>query len=222
MTYIEYALYDLDMPEAEIKTNIESAIRYGVDCVSVPFALTKFCKNLSKGTKTLVSNAIDYPLGISDTNTRNSAVSNAIQNGATKIDLVIQNNYLGYKKYEKLKQDILSNLEICQNNNVSLFFYLEYRIFTHQALIKACNLLLETNSIKNVYVSTGYMLDSIDDNIIATVLLKQKTNINTIFTGNIWTKNHIKTLVKNNITSIRTNTVNAISLFTESLSKNID
>jgi len=217
MTYLEYAIYDLDNTEVEIKSNIELAIQQRVNVISVPFALTKFCKSLVKGTDILVSNAIDYPLGISDTKTRNSAISNAIDNGAQKIDLVLQNNYLSLKKYDKLKQDIYSNLEICKKYNIELCFYLEYRTFTHQSLIKACNMLYETGSINNVYVSTGYMLDNIDDNIIAVVLLKQKTNINTIFSGNIWTEQHVRTLVKNNINHIRFNNIYSAILYNKYL-----
>jgi deoxyribose-phosphate aldolase len=220
MKYIEYALYDLDNNDVEIKSNLESAIQYQVNTISVPFALTKFCRVLTKGTNVLVANAIDYPLGISDTKTRNNAIENAIDNGAQKIELVLQNSYLSLKKYDKLRQDILSNLEICQKNNIELSFYLEYRIFTHQALIKACNLLTETGVIKKAYVSTGYMLDNIDDNIIAVILLKQKTNINTIFSGNIWTEQHVKTLIKNDINYIRLNNINSISLYYRYLSNN--
>lgn len=217
MTYLEYAIYDLDNTEAEIKSNIELAIQQQVNDISVPFALTKFCKLLVKGTNILVSNAIDYPLGISDTKTRNNAILNAIDNGAQKIDLVLQNSYLNLKKYDKLKQDIISNLEICKKYNIELCFYLEYRTFTHQSLIKACNMLYETGSINNVYVSTGHMLDNIDDNIIAVILLKQKTNINTIFSGNIWTEQHVKTLIKNNINHIRFNNIYSAILYNKYL-----
>lgn len=218
MKYVEYALYDLDSSENEIKLNIETATLNAVDWISVPFALTKYTKNITKGTKTRVSNAIDYPFGISDINTRNCAISNAIDNGAEKIEIVLQNNYLNYKKYDKIRQDIKSNIEICKKNNIPLVYYLEYRIFTHQSLIKACQILMEY-SLDSVYVSTGHMIDNIDDNIIAAILLKQKTNINTIFSGNIWTEKHVATLIKNNINHIRLNHINGIVLYNQYSSK---
>lgn len=209
MNYIEYAIYDLDYTEEEFKSSVESAIKAGVDCISVPFALTKLCKSITKNTQILVSNPIDYPLGISDIKTRNSAVLNSIQNGADKIEIVIQNNYLSSKKYDKLRQDIQSNFEICKTNNIPIFYYLEYRVFTHQSLIKACNILLEM-LIDNIYVSSGYMLDNIDDNIIATMLLQQKTNIKTICTSDIWTKKQAQLLLKNKISRFRFKSLNSI------------
>lgn len=213
MKYKEYALYDLDYSEIDIKTSIESVINFGIDTISVPYFYTKLSKGIiSNYPNITISNAIDYPFGLSDTKTRNEAVSNAIYNGATKISLVLQNNYLSNKKYDKLRQDISSNLEICKKNNVDLIYYLEYRIFTHQSLIKACNLLLEA-ALDKVYVSTGHMLDEIHDNIIAVNLLKQKTNINPIFTANIWTKEHVALLRKNEISSIRFNNLNALKTY---------
>lgn len=209
MIYTEYAIYDFDNTEDEIKLRVESAIRLGINCISVPFALTKFCKNITKNTNTIVSNAIDYPLGILDTKTRNNAVSNAIDNGAEKIEIMIQNNYLSGKKYDKIRQDIKTNHEICQAKNIPIYYYLEYRVFTHHSLIKACNLLLET-PIDTVYVSSGHMLDSVEDNMIATMLLQQKTNIKSIFSTDIWTKQQAQLLLKNNIDKFRFKSINSL------------
>lgn len=214
MTYIEYALYDLDFNEEEIKSSIDAAISLNVDCLSVPYYLTKSCKAAVKNTNIKIANPIDYPLGILDSLSRNQIVVNAINNGTDSVQIVIQNHYLNYKKYDKLRQDIQSNYEICQKHNISISYILEYRVFTHQSLIKACNLLLEA-PIQNIYVSSGHMLDNVEDNIIATILLKEKTGINTIFTGNIWTKNHVQLLKKNNIDSLKLNNINSIRLYKE-------
>jgi deoxyribose-phosphate aldolase len=211
MMHIEYSLYDLEYSEEEIKQNIEKAKVLGIKSISAPYAWTKLCKSLVKDTGIIVSNAIDYPLGIMDTKTRNNAIVNAIENGAEKLEIVIQNNYLNNKKYDKIRADIKSNYDICQQNNILLQYFLEYRIFTHQSLIKACNLLLEV-PIDTVYVSTGHMIDNTEDNVIATMLLAEKTKINTVFTGNIWNKKQVEILRKNNIKKARLNTINAIGL----------
>jgi len=210
MKYIEYASYSTDTDENEIKLNIEKIkdLKH-ISYISIPYFYTKLCRNILKDTNIKVSNAIDYPLGISDTKSRSSAVLNAINNGAQKIELVFPNNLLANRKYDKIKTDIKLNKQICDDNNVELFFYLEYRTFTHQSLIKACNILKEHN-INYVYPSTGYMLDNIDDNIIATILLNQKSNITTIFSGNIWNKDHFEKLKKNNISCVRISTLNII------------
>lgn len=214
MSYTEYAVYHMDFSEEEMKNSINDAIKYSVNYICVPYAYTKFCKSLIKETNIKISNSIDYPLGLSDTKTRNLAIINAIENGAEKISIVIQNNYLNLKKYDKLRQDIKSNYEICLKANIPLYYYLDYRIFTHQSLIKACNILLEM-SINNVYVSTGYLLDNVEDNIIACVLLKEKTGINTIFTSNIWNKKHTDLLHKSQIDHLRFSNSHGLTLYNQ-------
>jgi deoxyribose-phosphate aldolase len=208
---IEYNLYNIDYNEIELKAKIEEAIKYSVSSISVPFAYTKLCKSLVKDTGIKIANPIDYPLGIMDTNSRGFAIKNAIDNGAQKINIVIQNNLLCSKKYDKIKQDIQNNNNICTEKNVDLNYYVEYRTFTHQSLIKACAILLE-NNIQKAYVSTGFMLDNPEDNLIATVLLKDKSKIQTIFTGNIWTVKHVENLRKNNISYVCTNSIESIKL----------
>jgi deoxyribose-phosphate aldolase len=214
MKNIEYAIYDLDLDEEEIKVKILNAQSLNINCISIPYFYTKLVKSLVKDTQIIVSNSIDYPHGLSDTKSRNSAVKNAIVNGAQKIEIVIQNNLLSNRKYDKIRNDIKSNIDICAINNIPITYYLEYRIFTHHSLIKACDIIQEFG-LKSVYPSTGNMIDNIDDNIIASILLKEKTGISTIFTGNIWNKNHIEKLNKYKIDQIRTNTLNGVRLFNE-------
>jgi deoxyribose-phosphate aldolase len=213
MKYIEYAIYDMDFNENEIKQNIEKAITSKVNCISIPYAYVKFAKNLIVNNNIIISTAIDYPLGLADTKSRNCAIINAIDVGCDKIEIVIQNNLLGLRKYDKIRQDIKTNQEICQTKNIPIFYYLEYRVFTHQSLIKACEILQEFG-VNTVYPSSGYMIDSIEDNITASVLLTQKTKITTIVSGNVWTKNHLSLLNKNNLTNIRTNNLNSLYLLT--------
>jgi deoxyribose-phosphate aldolase len=213
---IEYNLCDLDSSDAEIKEKITKAIDFGIRSICVPYGYTKLCRSLTKNTTIIVANAIDYPLGLSDTGSRNNLISNAINNGAQKINVVIQNIYLANRKYDKIREDVQSNYKICQDKNVEITYYLEYRIFTHQALIKACLLLLE-NNINKVYVSTGYMIDNPEDNIIAAVLLNEKSKIKTVFNGNIWLKKHIDNLKKNHIMNISTNSLEGLRLLNQHL-----
>lgn len=208
---IEYHLIDIDCSENEIKEKILCATKHGIKNISVPQAYIKLCKNLIKNMDVIVSTPIDYPLGLADTESRCYMVEQAIRSGAKQINIVIQNHYLSSRKYDKIKYDVKKIYEICQNNNIKANYYIDYRIFTHQSLIKACSILLE-NGIKNVYVSTNYFVDNPDDNIIATILLKNKTGINSIFTANVWTTKHIDNIIKNDIIDICTNSIQSMKL----------
>jgi deoxyribose-phosphate aldolase len=213
---IEYSLLDIDNNEDEIKEKILSAINFNIHSICVPYIHTKMCKFLIKNTNIIVSNAVDYPMGASDSISRQEMINNHIDNGAEQINIVIQNPYLSSRKYDKIRADIKSNLEICQKKIVKLKYYIEYRIFTHQTLTKVCNIFLE-NNLNEIYVSTGHMLDDPSDNLIASVLLKEKTGINTIFNGKIWTKKHVENLVKNNIYNISVSSLESLKLLSENL-----
>jgi deoxyribose-phosphate aldolase len=208
---IEYHILDIDCSENEIKEKIIYALQKGIKSISVPQTYIKLCKILTKDMNVVVSTPIDYPLGLTDTESRCFMVQQAVRSGVKKINIVIQNHYLSNKKYDKIKYDIQKIYEVCQNNNIEVNYYTDYRIFTHQSLIKACTILLE-NGIKNVYVSTSYFIDNPDDNIVATILLRDKTGINSIFTANVWNTRHIDNLIKNNIINVGTNSIESIKL----------
>lgn len=211
MKYIEYAIYDLDYSDTEFKKNISDAVRFNVNCISVPVAYNRLCRTLIKDTNILLSNSIDYPLGIMDTDSRKISIENHINNGAQKIDIVIQNNLLNLKKYDKIKIDIEQNLTVCNKYNIPLYYYIEYRVFTHQSLIKVCELLYSCG-IQNVYISTGYRLDNPEDNLIAVTLIKSKSPINVIFTANLWTEKHAEIIKKNKIDCFRTSSLETLRL----------
>lgn len=201
----------MDNNENELKEKVSKAISYKVTEICVPYALTRHVRLVTKNTDIIVSNMIDYPFGLMDTKSRLSSIENAIKNGAQKINIVIQNPYLSFRKYDKIKIDLAQNYDLCAQNNIDISCYLEYRVFTHHALLKACNILLD-NNINNVYVSTGHLLDDPMDNLTACILLSKKTKINTIFTSNIWTEKQARYLQKNKITNFNFTNLRSIEL----------
>jgi hypothetical protein len=118
------------------------------------------------------------------------------------------------KKYDKFREDIRMNYDLCLSNNVEINYILEYRKFDYIFLSKIAEILFNLN-IKRVYPSTGYMLDNISDNMIACVYLNNKTNIKCISTADIWLKTHIIDLLKNKIHGIRFKNLNALKMFYE-------
>jgi hypothetical protein len=70
--------------------------------------------------------------------------------------------------------------------------------------------------VKTIYPSTGYRLDDISDNILASALINKKVPINIICNGNIWNIGQVSSLNKGHLYGIKVNSVNALNL----LSKN--
>ena len=100
------------------------------------------------------------------------------------------------RKYDKFREDIKNNLEICTKNNIELRYILEYRVFTYELLYKVSQILMDFG-INTIYPSTGYLLDDINDNILASALINKKVPINIICNGNIWNISQINNVSKN-------------------------
>jgi deoxyribose-phosphate aldolase len=200
MIYTEYACLDYSINEIETTKNITDAIKYGITNISVlPYTLNTL-RSISdiKDKNISVSCPIDFPLGVSDLKTRSFAVSSLCKtynNLISSIDLFIPTKTITNRKYDKFRDDIKTNLEICNEFNIQLRYILEYRIYNHDVLAKVCQILMDYG-INTVLPSSGTMIDDIHDNLIACNFLMNKSKINTIATGNIYNDKQVNSVIK--------------------------
>jgi deoxyribose-phosphate aldolase len=210
---VEFSAYDTATSDEELKEIFKELQQTHVDNVCVFLSHIKLARaNLAENIK--ISTSIDYPLAISDTKTRLIAIESAIKQGAQIINIVAQPYYLCNRKYDKFRDDIKQTLELCQKHEVALRYILEYRIFTYDLLYKASQILL-TSGINTIYPSTGYLLDDINDNILASALINKKVPINIICNGNIWNIGQVKNIYKTKLFGIKVNSTNALKLLQE-------
>lgn len=212
--YIDYIINDASITESEAKKNLEYIFGSTnkenlINSITTPIFLTKSIKNFLKEKKidnsVTVSCLIDYPMGVSDIKTRLTAVDQAIIAGANCVDIVMPQNLAANRKYDKIREDIKQTLENTKNKDIKVRYMLEYRIFDHHCLKKICEI-FDDFQIKYCFPSTGFFLDNISDNIIAsTFLYKNSKNIHIISSGQFWNENHFKTIIKSGIYGIRTN-----------------
>jgi deoxyribose-phosphate aldolase len=219
--YIDFALIDTELVDSDAKKLIEEIIVYPVNSITVPIYLVKPIKNLIP-EKILLSCLIDYPLGISDVKTRRSAIEQSVKAGATCVDIAMPQNLAANRKYDKIRDDIKSAKEFCDCNNTQIRYILEYRTFDHHCLKKICEI-FENHQIKYVYPSTGFFLDNLADNILASIFLHQNSkDLNVISTGNIWTNKHFDTLLKSGLFGFRTTSIYSLKNFMSFNSSNKD
>ena len=209
--YTEYACYDISINEEEVKKNIATAIKLGPSCISIHSFSLPYIKNLPLNEVKL-SCVIDYPMGLNDIATRNSMVLQAAKNNnVSVIDISMPSKFIVNRKYDKFREDIKANLEICKEHNVELRYILEYRIFSHEILAKVCQI-LKTFDVKRVLPSSGFLLDDINDNIIAAKYLMAKSGIDVVCNGNIWTKQQIETVSRSGVYGLRVNHIPSLEL----------
>lgn len=220
MIYTEYACLDYSINEAESVKNITDAIKYGVTNISVlPYTLSTI-KSLDdiKNKELNISCPVDFPYGASDPKTRSFAVSNLCKNHGNilkTIDLFIPTKIITNRKYDKLRDDIKTNLETCNEFNIKLRYILEYRIYNHEVLAKVCQIFMDYG-INTILPSSGTMIDDINDNLIACNFLMNKSKINTITTGNVYNEKQINNVVKmTDLYGIRLFNIHSLYLFME-------
>jgi deoxyribose-phosphate aldolase len=122
-------------------------------------------------------------------------------------------NLASNRKYDKIREDVKNNSEFCQQNSMELRYTLEYRIFDHHCLKKLCEI-FANSGVQYVYPSTGYFLDNLADNILASIFLYQNsTDIKIISTGNIWTSKHFETIGKSGLFGFRSSSLHSLQNF---------
>lgn len=201
--YIDFAIIDTDLDEKKAKQDIETVVKYGVDGICLPHYLIKPCKYLINTETTDLSCFIDFPLGISDTKTRLFAVKQAILTGANTIDVAMPQNLAANRKYDKIREDVKGIKEICQENNIKIRFVLEYRAFDHRCLKKICEI-FDYFEIQYAFPSSGFFIDNLSDNLIASSFLHQNSKeLNIICSGNLWLEKHFNIVYKSGIYGVR-------------------
>lgn len=207
MLKIEYGHHDVASNENEVKNILTNVVTYPIDSVSVFPYYTKLAKIITEN-KCQLGTIIDYPFGLSDTETRVLSVANAISSGANIIQIVSPSSLLCNKKYDKFKKEIEAINNLCVENSVELRYVLEYRIFTSDLLYKLSYILSE-HGVGTIYPSTNHLMDTISDNILVTMLLKKKNpKINIIVNGSAWTDDQINLILANkNIYAYKTSNI---------------
>lgn len=211
--YIDFAFIDTEINESAARNTIKHIIDNSyVNSISLPIYFTKLIKPfLNNGLD--FSCLIDYPLGISDTKTRLCGVKEAINLGFNTIDISMPQNLAANRKYDKIRDDIRSITELVAEKKTNIRYILEYRKFDHHCLKKICEI-FENMHIEYVFPSTGYFLDNISDNVIASIFLhKNSENLKIISTGNIWLDKHFESLINSGLFGFRTSSVHTLQNF---------
>jgi deoxyribose-phosphate aldolase len=211
--YIDFAFIDTEISENEAKETIKSIIdKSYVNSITVPIYFIKLIKPyINNGLD--FSCLIDYPLGISDSKTRACAVTEAVSLGFNTIDISMPQNLAANRKYDKIRDDIKSINDLVVDKKLNIRYILEYRKFDHHCLKKICEI-FETMNIEYVVPSSGYFIDNIADNIIASVFLyKSSKNLKIISTGDIWLNKHFESLINSGLFGFRTSSINALENF---------
>ena len=136
----------------EIKQICDDAVHYGVASVCIPPSYVKRCKEYL-GDKMAVCTVIGFPNGYNTTAVKVFETKDAIANGATEIDMVINIGDLKDKNYEAIVNEIKTIKEACGNNILKVI--IETCLLSEEEKIKMCQIVTEAGA-DYIKTSTGF------------------------------------------------------------------
>jgi len=170
----DLACYNQDSTYKDILNTIFVGSEKNVNSVAIPSGFMSRVSEFLKDQK--FSAAIDFPYGLSGTQVRLHEIILAIRQGASFIDLVINNSYIKEENWRKIREDLKACLAICKEHNIELRALIEYRLFPLKTVLMMCDL-FNMNGVHHVINSTGFIADDISDNAITSHQMQEKTGV---------------------------------------------
>ena len=90
------------------------AVQFGFASVCVNPDNVKYCAKLLEGTSVKVCTVIGFPLGENTTATKVFETKNAIKNGATEIDMVINQSWAKSNAWKPIEKEIAAIKKACK------------------------------------------------------------------------------------------------------------
>lgn len=136
----------------DIKELCDDAIRYNTASVCIPPSFVKEAKEYVK-EKMKVCTVIGFPNGYNTTDVKVFETSNAIQNGADEIDMVINIGMLKEKEYDAILNEINEIKKACGDKILKVI--IETCLLTDEEKIKMCDIASNSNA-DFIKTSTGF------------------------------------------------------------------
>ena len=151
--YIDHTLLKPDASQEQIETLIEEAKKYDFASVCVNPTWVSFAAQALKGTDVKVCTVIGFPLGANTPELKAFETSDAIQNGANEIDMVINIGALKSRNFDLVERDIRAVVEAAKGTLVKVI--IETCLLTDDEKVKACQIAQKAGA-DFVKTSTGF------------------------------------------------------------------
>lgn len=167
--YIDHTLLKADASQEQIETLIEEAKKYDFASVCVNPTWVNFAAQALKATDVKVCTVIGFPLGANTPELKAFETSDAIQNGADEVDMVINIGALKSRNFDLVERDIRAVVEAAKGTLVKVI--IETCLLTDDEKVKACQIAQKAGA-DFVKTSTGF---STGGATVADVALMRKT-----------------------------------------------
>ncbi len=152
---IDHTLLKPDATQDQIAQLCFEARKFGFASVCVNPAHVKLCADLLKGSGVPVCTVIGFPLGATPTDVKVFEAQQAIREGASELDMVINVGALKSRDYELVRGDIAAVARACHAGNAILKVIIEATFLTDEEKVIACQL-AKVAGADFVKTSTGF------------------------------------------------------------------
>nr|WP_157335373.1 deoxyribose-phosphate aldolase [Paenibacillus lutrae] len=151
---IDHTLLKADATREEVAKLTEEAKKYGFASVCVNPTWVAFSADQLKGTEVKVCTVIGFPLGATTSAVKAFETQDAIANGATEVDMVINIGALKAKDNELVEKDIRAVVEAAKGKAL-VKVIIETCLLTDEEKVRACELAVQAGA-DFVKTSTGF------------------------------------------------------------------
>ena len=137
---------------AQIREILDDAMKYHTASACIPAAYVKQTAEYVQG-RLPICTVIGFPNGYSTTETKVFEAKNAIENGASEIDMVINVGFLKDGRYEEVEEEIRKIHEACDGKILKVI--IETCLLTEDEKIKMCELVTKAGA-EFIKTSTGF------------------------------------------------------------------
>ncbi|RME48939.1 MAG: deoxyribose-phosphate aldolase [Caldilineae bacterium] len=153
--YIDHTLLKPDATVEQISRLCHEALKYGFAAVCVNPSYVRLAAQLLKGSPVKVCTVVGFPLGATSPEVKSYEAQQAINDGATEIDMVINIGALKSGNDELVERDIATVTRTAHNGGAICKVILETALLTDAEKIRACQLAKKAGA-DFVKTSTGF------------------------------------------------------------------
>lgn len=207
---IDHTLLKADTKKEAIVKLCEEAKQYGFASVCVNPTWVQKAAEILKETDVKVCTVIGFPLGANTPETKAFEAKNAIENGATEVDTVINIGALKDKNDELVEQDIRVVIDAAKGKAL-VKVIIEACLLTEEEKVRACELAVKAGA-DFVKTSTGFSLYGATVEDVAIMRKAVGPEIGVKASGGVRDLNDLKAMVEAGATRIGSSS--SVALFT--------
>lgn len=153
--YIDHTLLKPDADQRAIDKLLTEALNYEFASVCVNPVWVSYCHEKLKESPVEVCTVIGFPLGASVSTVKAYETKQAIEDGATEVDMVINISALKNKQDQLVADDIAAVVNVAKENKVLTKVIIETCLLTDEEKVRACEI-AKASGADFVKTSTGF------------------------------------------------------------------